>query len=297
MASRSADTRQRFLIETCDVRGQIVHLDKTWQAAIARIDYPDTVKQVLGEAFVAASLLAGTIKYQGRMTFQVRGDGPVHLLVVQVTNDGKLRGLARFGSTPMSTNTQTVFGDRASLTITIEANEYSEPYQGIVPLEGDTLSAVLAAYFHTSEQLSTQLHLHVSDSAAAGMLLQKLPAEEQHADDADGWQRATVLADTLTSEEILSASAERLLHTLYHEEQVRLFGESSLEFHCSCSKERSDGLLVGLGEEEVMSIIEERKLVEITCEFCDAQYRYDAVDVSALFKATPGTQSSADTQH
>lgn len=294
---RSIDTRQRFIIETCDVRGQLVHLDKAWIAANARTDYPPAVKTLLGEAFVAAALLAGTIKFDGRMTFQVRSSGPVHLLVVQVTNDGKLRGLARFNETPEHALTKDLFGNNASLTITIEANEYSEPYQGIVPLEGETLSEALETYFQNSEQLDTELHFQVTDEVAAGLLLQKLPAEETISDDRDGWQRATTLASTVRPEELLNSSAENLLHALFHEEQVRLFDESSVEFHCSCSKERSDGMLEGLGEEEVMSIIDERDIVEITCEFCDAQYRYDAVDVTALFKATPGMDPSAEIRH
>lgn len=294
---RSTDSRQRFIIESCDVRGHLVRLDQTWLDANAHTFYPPKVKQVLGEAFAAAALLAGTIKFDGKLTFQIRGNGPVHLLVVQMTHDGKLRGLARFTEEPAHSNIQEVFGKNASLTITIEANEYSEPYQGIVPLEGTTLAEALASYFQNSEQLSTELHLHVSDSVAAGFLLQKLPAEERKAEDRDGWVRATTLADTITADELFEARAESLLHALFHEETVRLFDESNLEFHCSCSKERSDGMLEGLGEAEVMSIIDERDLVEITCEFCDAQYRYDAVDVTALFKATRGVNNSNEVRH
>ena len=280
---RAKDVQQKFILDSCDARGQLVQLDATWQEAIARTDYPPTVSQILGEAFVAAALLASTIKFDGKLTLQVRGEGPIHLLVVQVTNDGKLRGLARWSETPENDRLQVAFGEDARMTITIEANRNAEPYQGIVPLEGDTLATALQTYFRTSEQLPTELYLAVSPQSAAGMLIQKLPVEERTWHDADGWQRACVLCETLNDDELCTQSAETLLHRLFHEEQVRLFDALPVEFHCSCSRERTDGMLLGLGRKEVDSIVQEQEKVEITCEFCDSQYVYDAVDVAALF--------------
>jgi len=131
--SRKRDSAQRFVIETCDVRGQLVHLDRTWLEATARTQYPPRVKKVLGEAFVAASLLAGTIKFNGKMTLQVRGEGPVYLLVVQVTQSGDMRGLARWHEEPENDDLQSQFGANARMIISIEAQEKGEPYQGIVP--------------------------------------------------------------------------------------------------------------------------------------------------------------------
>jgi len=253
---RELDNRHRFLIETCDVRGQLVHLDESWHEATARTDYPQRVQTVLGEAFVAATLLAGTIKFNGKMTLQVRGSGSVYLLVVQITDDGKLRGLARWNDEPESDQLNAVFGDDARMTITIEASRHSEPYQGIVALEGDTLAEALQMYFANSEQLQTELYLAVSSETAAGMLLQKLPAEERRSEDADGWQRASILASTLTPDELRSRDAESLLQLMFHEERVRLFDGAKVTFDCSCSRERTDGMLVSLGEEEVQSILE-----------------------------------------
>jgi len=293
---RARDNAQRFLIESCDVRGQVVQLDETWKEALARVDYPPRVRDLLGEAFVAAILLAGTIKFEGRMTFQIKGEGYLRLLVVQVTADRKVRGLARWdetGSRSMEAGLEALFGPDARLVITIEARKDAEPYQGIVALQGESLSAALADYFRDSEQLQTALFLAVGDDVAAGMLLQKLPASERREDDVDGWQRATLLAGTASADELRDRPVEGLLHSLFHEERVRLFEESPVQFACGCSRERTSALLEGLGENEVQSIIEERGTVEITCEFCDAAYRYDAVDVAALFHGT----AAADVDH
>jgi len=292
-----ADSRNRFLIETCDVRGQFVHLDACWKDARARTDYPDPVAKVLGESFAATALLAGTIKFDGKVTFQVRGSGDVYLLVVQITNKGDMRGLARWNAVPESTKPADIFGDDARLTITIEKDEHSEPYQGIVPLEGESLASAIEHYFVTSEQLNTKLMLSVSDRAVSGLLLQTLPSPERQADDADGWDRSTVLAETLTDKELLEVDPEVLLHRLYHEEQVRIYESSQIRFECTCSRERTDGLLISLGETEVQSIVAEQGKVTIDCEFCDANYQYDSVDVTALFKGYVGGEDTSTTEH
>ena len=281
---RNRDTQQKFLIDSCDVRGHVVQLDDTWQNALARTQYPAPVRQVLGEAFAAAALLASTIKFDGKLTLQVRGDGPVYLLVVQVTNDGSLRGLARWNAEPGDASLETLFGEHARMIVTVEAKRNAESYQGIVPLEGSTLADALQTYFKTSEQLPTRLFLAVTETAAAGMLIQKLPTEERLVNDSDGWQRAAVLCGTLTDEELCKDGSELLLHRLFHEEQVRVFDAEPVRFHCSCSRERTDGMLAGLGKIEVDSIVDEQGKVEITCEFCDGVYNYDKVDVAALFK-------------
>lgn len=302
---RTRDNRQRFLIESCDVRGQVCQLDDTWREALARVDYPPVVRDVLGEAFVAALLLAGTVKFEGRMTLQVRGDGPVHLLVVQVTADGRARGLARWKADSLpAASTDGVelgalFGTEARLVITIEATLKAEPYQGIVMLEGTRLADALARYFRDSEQLQTELVIAVDERVAAGVLLQKLPARERLQDgegrDADGWRRASMLAATLEPVELRERAVSELLHALYHEERVRLFEESPVRFECSCSRARTDAMLQGLGQAEVEDIVVEQGAVDITCEFCDADYHYDAVDVAALFAGA--IEADEDVQH
>ena len=288
------DQKQGFLLESCDVRGQYISLDATWQDACARVDYPEVVSQVLGEAFVAAGLLSATIKFDGKLTLQVRGSDNIHLLVVQVTNDGKLRGLARWHDVPEGTSLLELFGGEAQLTIAIEATRGAEPYQGIVALEGNSLSDAIRRYFETSEQLKTHLQLAVSETSACGILLQALPVEARTADDDDGFIRAVTLAESFSDEELLSKNLEPLLRLAYHQEQVRVFDAEPVEFHCSCSRERIDGMLQGMGRAEVDDILNEQEHIEVTCEFCDVTYRYDRVDADALFNATPGYENSND---
>ena len=314
---RRTDTRQRFLIESCDVRGELVTLDAAWVEATARTDYPPSVAAPLGQAFVAATLLAGTVKFDGRMTLQITGDGPLHLLVVQIDGRGSLRGLARWREAPAEgASLAGTFGADARMSITIETRPRDgsggalEPYQGIVALEGDSLAAALERYFRDSEQLPTLLRLTSRDDVAAGLLLQRLPAAGEGGDDdpwpdperdqqEESWRRASMLGGTVTDDELCERDAESLLHALFHEERVRVFEPTDLRFHCACSRERTDAMLVGLGRAEVDDIVAERGAVEITCEFCDANYAYDPVDVAALFAgaAEAAPDPGAATRH
>ena len=305
---RRTDTRQRFLIESCDVRGELVSLDATWVEATARTDYPPRVAEPLGQAFVAATLLAGTVKFDGRMTLQISGSGPVHLLVVQIDRRGALRGLARWREEPAEgASLADTFGADARMSITIEARREgpgSEPYQGIVALEGDSLAEALERYFRDSEQLPTMLRLATRGDVAAGVLLQRLPTAHPDGDDPwsdperdeleEGWRRASMLGGTVRDEELCERGAEALLGALFHEERVRLFEPAPVRFECACSRARTDAMLVGLGRAEVDEVLAEQGAVEITCEFCDARYGYDPVDVAALFAGAAGTEEAAD---
>lgn len=301
---RDSDAINRFIIENSDVRGLLVRLDETWLVARARMEYPSRVRQVLGEAFAAALLLSSTIKFDGKMTLQVRGDGPINLLVVQVTGDRRVRGLAQWKSEPAGDSLQALFGVDARMIISVESDAAGQPHQGIVELAGEKLSDALRNYFVTSEQLQTHLCLAVSDKAAAGLLLQQLPAESRDgvaADssntlDGDVWNRTVQLANTVEDEELLELETETLLHRLYHEEEVRLFDAEPVRFECSCSRERTDGLIQGLGAAEAGALLEEQGGIAITCEFCAAQYSYDEVDVGVLFRSSVSGENP-DTLH
>ncbi|MEE9334356.1 MAG: Hsp33 family molecular chaperone HslO [Granulosicoccaceae bacterium] len=281
---REQDKQNRFLIESCDVNGQIVQLDQCWKDARARTDYPPTIQTVLGEAFVATVLLAAMLKMDGKCTLQVRGPGPVHLLVVQVNSAGECRGLARWKDEPTASDVKTVFGEDANMTIAIESSDYAEPYQGIVPLEGDTLADAIGFYLSNSQQLRTQLIMSVNADTASGLLLQKLPSSEARTEDEDGWSRAKQFAATVTDQELTELGAEELLRRTFFEEEVRVFDATDVSFKCACSRERTGNMLIGLGEAEMNDILAERDEVVITCEFCNAQYQYDSVDIAALFK-------------
>ncbi len=277
----SADTLRRFMLEQAHVRGEWLRLDQTWQEILARADYPAFVKTILGEAVTAAVLLAATIKHDGSLTLQIRGDGPIHLLVIQATAQGTVRGLAQWNREATGSRLPDLFGD-AQLAITLESRQNNERYQSLIPVEGDSLSVALETYFERSEQLPTRLWLTSDDHSAAGILLQRLPQAEHHADD---WQRASVLLDTLTHDELTQLEPEALLYRLFHEEDVRLFDAKAIGFHCTCSRERVETMVRSLGQTEATAIVEAQGKIEIICEFCNANYTLDAIDTGLLFTA------------
>lgn len=280
------DTLRRFIFEKLPVQGRYVHLDASWRAVLERQDYPAPVRTLLGEAMAAMALLSTTLKFDGAITLQVQGDGPLHLLVVQCTSRLSLRGLARWHGDLSDSSLQKLLGE-GRLALTIEPSEKGERYQGIVPLEGETLAASLEGYFQRSEQLPTRLWLTAGADCASGLLLQVMPERQRNP---DAWQHVTVLADTVTSKELKTLSAEQLLQRLYHEEDVRLFEATPVAFRCQCSRERIEATLRSLGAEEMHSILREQGKVHVDCEFCGRGYDFDAVDVQTLF--VPEAQSA-----
>jgi molecular chaperone Hsp33 len=273
------DSLHRFLFEHLPVRGQFVHLDASWQAVLERIDYPEPVRDLLGQAMAASVLMASTLKFEGGLTLQIQGEGPVHLLVVHCTSKMQLRGLARWHGDLGDGGLQELVGS-GRMAITIEQTGKQERYQGIVPLEGDSFATCLEGYFTRSEQLPTRLWLAADGSAASGLLLQTVPGTE---DDGDAFEHASILADTLRDEELQELSVEDILHRLYHEDDVRLFESTPVAFRCSCSRERIQGVLRGMGEEDVRSLVRERGTIDVDCEFCGRHYAFDPVDVEQLF--------------
>lgn len=292
------DTLQRFLFENLAVRGELVHLDATWQAVLERHDYPLSVQKVLGELMAAVSLLTATLKFKGQLIAQIQGDGPVSLLVVEGTSDKTLRATATLkeGADFTQDSLQTLFGD-ARLVITLEP-EQGERYQGIVALTGDNLADALTDYLLRSEQLDTGIWLAADDKQAAGLLVQKLPETEKtksnviELSDIDGWNRIRQLSSTIKNEELLELSAEKIIYRLYHEENIRLFDAEAVFFRCSCSRERVARMLVSLGEAEVRSMIDELTNIEVACEFCNHKYSFDAVDSEQLFSQGISANSS-----
>jgi molecular chaperone Hsp33 len=281
---RHRDSLQRFLFEQFPVRGHLVHLDSSWQALIEHREYPEAIRTILGEAVAAALLLAATIKFDGVLSLQLQGDGPVHLLLVQCSSGLGVRGLARFRAADY-TGAKAI-GDLigvGNLTVTLETDGGAQRYQGIVPITGERLAESLQLYFENSEQLPTRLWLHADGSGAAGMLLQKLPGEGGSADLEDAWKRVQLIGETLTPEELSTLSDAEILHRLFSEDDVRLFDASPVYFRCRCSRERVSGMLQGLGEAETRAVLAERGEVEVSCDFCNRAYVFDAVDVAQLF--------------
>jgi molecular chaperone Hsp33 len=293
------DTLHRFLFERFPIRGHLVHLDAAWRALIEHRAYPDAIRETLGEAVVASLLLAATIKFEGVLSLQLQGDGPLHLLLVQCTSGLGVRGLARYrnSSSGDSHKISDLVG-AGNLTVTLETDDGAQRYQGIVPIEGDRLAGSLQGYFQNSEQLPTRLWLHADAQGASGMLLQKLPgaAALPPADAAaleDAWARVQLIGDTLTREELRTLADAEILHRLFNEDDLRLFEPSPVYFRCRCSRERVAGMLQGLGEVETRSVIAERGKVEVHCDFCNRAYIFDAVDVEQLFKAPVAADSGS----
>lgn len=284
----ASDSLRRFLFEGLQVRGELVRLDDAWRQVLEHQQYPPAVRTVLGEALAATVLLASTLKFDGMLTLQLQGDGPMHLLVAQCTSGGAVRGLAKWDGDAPAGDLPALTGD-ARLAITIERGAGKDRYQGIVPVSGSSLAACLDNYFAGSVQVPTRLWLATGGERSAGLLLQRLPESvpgRREAED-DDWDRLLALAATLRDEELLDLEHEQLLGRLFAEDDVRLFQEQPIAFACSCDRERVATTLRLLGHAEIAGLIEERGLVEVRCEFCNRPYRFDAVDAEALFADTP----------
>ena len=288
MTQRPADDHDaltRFLLQEAGVRGVRVQLEETWRQIRARAEYPPAIEEMLGEACAAAALFTGHAKVDGRLSVQLRGDGPLRTLFAECTAAGTLRGIAQYDEGASVSRDLRELGDNALLVITIENPGVGdrEPvrYQGIVGLESDSLAGAFEGYFRQSEQLPTRLLLAVDHQRVAGLMLQKLPGD---AGDEDGWTRASALFDTLTSRELLDLPMETLLRRLFHEDTVEILGSRPLEFACSCSRERVESMLQSLGEVEALAAAED-DVAEIRCEFCGQQYRFDREQIGALFRS------------
>jgi molecular chaperone Hsp33 len=289
------DQLHRFVFDHTPVRGNTVQLQQSFQIALQHQNQPTVLRQALGELMAASALLIATLKMQGALILQIQGKGPIKLLVVECTvtdtHQLQLRATAKWdGELPDSSFVEMI-GD-GHFAITLDPKDGSQPYQGIVPLAGDNISSILEHYMQRSEQIETRIWLACDGQSAGGMLLQKLPGHEEQ--DQDAWNRTGMLADTVQPNEMLELPAETLLRRLFHEEDLRLFHAQPVSFHCSCSRQSVSNMLRMLGEEEIASIVEERGEVEVHCDFCNAGYVFDKVDVSQLFTgeiSAPGGSS------
>lgn len=291
MSSADHDQLTRFLLPDAGVRGVRVHLDDTWRQILVRDNYPAAVAEMLGECTVATALFTGHAKINGRLSIQLRSEGAVRTLFAECTAAGTLRGIARIQPGAVVSRDLRALGDGAILAITIENPSASgrEPtrYQGLVPVESESLGEAFEGYFSQSEQLPTRLVLAVDDTSAAGLMLQKLPGDEG---DSDGWTRACALLDTLTPDELLALPAETLLHRLFHQEQHVVLDDRPLRFHCSCSRERVVAMLESLGEAEAQASVLDG-LVTVHCEFCGQRYEIGQTEVDALFSRAPPSEA------
>jgi molecular chaperone Hsp33 len=289
------DALQRFIFERARVRGELVRLDETWHELRRRRDYPEAVRDALGELTAASVLLAATLKIEGgALVLQVQGGHPVDLLVVECQADLRLRAMARWDGGlpalgPHPTLHDLAAGGRCALTI--DPGSGRTAYQGVVPLEGRTTAQVLERYMARSEQIATLFSLAASEERVAGLLLQKLPdAGGKPAPDADPdlWNRVGHLATTLTRAELVELPGRDILRRLFHDEDLRLFETMPVRFACRCSRERVAGLLRMVGADDVRRTLAERGRIDVTCEFCGQRYAVSREQAELALADTAG---------
>ena len=287
------DLLYRYLFEEYEVRGELVQLDSTYRHIVDAQNYPVQVQKLLGELLVATSLLTATLKFEGSITVQLQGDGPVRLAVINGDHNQQLRGVARYeGELPTDDKLQSLIGN-GQLVITITPEE-GERYQGIIALEADTLAACLEQYFAQSEQLATRLWIrtghHEGTPRAAGILLQELPARsEDHGADFD---HLIQLTSTIKDEELFGLEAEEILYRLYHQDKVRVFDPQAIEFRCTCSRARCEGALLQIEKEEAVAMVQELGKIDMHCDYCGAHYQFDGIDIETLFSGAPGNDAN-----
>ncbi|MDO9050260.1 MAG: Hsp33 family molecular chaperone HslO [Methylotenera sp.] len=294
------DTLQRFVFENTPVRGNLVNLTSTFQLALNKQSLPSGLRQALGELMAASALLTATLKMNGSLVLQIQSKGLLKLLVVECNSDFGIRATAKW--TGEVNDQQSLFDliEHGQFMITLDPKDGGQAYQGIVPLEGDSISAILENYMLRSEQIDTKIWLCCDGNSAAGMLLQKLPdtmnqitQSQEHSDhDLDTWNRVGHLASTITDDELLNLPTETLLKRLFNEEDIRLFEASHTAFFCSCSRESVANMLRMLGPDELSSIIEEQGQIEVNCDFCNTHYKFDKIDAVQLLVAEVTTPSS-----
>jgi molecular chaperone Hsp33 len=275
------NTLQRFLFEHANIRGEIVSLDSSWRHVLERRKYPDSVSKLLGEVTAATTLLAATIKLDGTLSIQIKGHSGLQLVMAEATGSNSFRSTAKWDQENEKILENTNLLRKGTIAVTITPEKSRQPYQGLVQTQGESIQHSIENYMQQSEQLTTRLWLASNDQKASGMLLQKLPVKDPI--ESDDWNRITTLASTITDQELLSLDFEMILNRLFHEETIRVFEESPMQFICSCSEKRTVAMLHSLGEQEVRSILNEQGNVNITCEFCGKNYIYSPPGVDRIF--------------
>ncbi|NDY94699.1 Hsp33 family molecular chaperone HslO [Wenzhouxiangella limi] len=277
------DYLQGILFEEIGARCVFVRLERVVEEVLARGDYASDEARLLGEALLVVALMSSGLKFSGRISLQLRGPGPLKLLLADCSDAGGLRGMLSWdedrGERPPPDQLRACAGAGSILTLTVDPTDGGQRWQGIVPLEGDSPAEAVAAYFERSEQLPTRFHLAMSKSRGAGLMLQRMPDRPT---DGEDWNRLQQLFATASRDEILDLDGETLMRRLFHEESRRLFPPRELAFHCPCSRDRVSEVLVSLGEEELRQMAAEPEPTEVRCQFCNQRYRFDRLDLTAL---------------
>jgi len=303
--TRHDDLIQPFQIESMAAQGRLIRLGAATAAVLDAHDYPEPVAELLAEAQVIAAAMAGALKFDGVLTLQAKGEGPVTILVVDITSDGAMRGYAQFDRAAVAGTGEGSEGPRQQvprllgtghLALTVDQGADTQRYQGIVPLEGATLADCAHAYLRQSVQLDAVIKVAAARSGesggwrAGGLMLQRLADKGiqrqsgDRDDDEDAWRRAVVLMGSCTPDELVAPALHPhdLLYRLFSEDGVRVFGASPLEMRCRCSRGRVENVLRSFPRAEIETMKDGDDVV-VTCEFCNATYRFDPDAVETLY--------------
>lgn len=290
----SESTVRRFLFEHLDIRGAVVHLGDTWQQMQEGRNYQPTVAQLLGELAAATALIAAQLKQPGRLTFQLRGGGPIQMLVMDCDEQLRMRGMARSNPVVLPAPASELLGAHqgGQLMLTLDLPTARQPYQSYVPLAGDSMATIFEHYLEQSEQQPSRLFLTANSKAAVCLFLQKMPEADQR--DPDGWHRITQLAGTVKTQELLELDAEALLSRLFHEEVsgegIRVYDPRPAVYYCPENRAKVADMIRGLGRSDAETLLAEHGEIVIADEICNREYRFSADEVAALFAESEGNK-------
>jgi len=283
----SEDTLHRFIFENTDIRGNYVKLNHTIEEATQHQALPQNIHIALGELMVASSLLASTLKLDGSLTLQIQTNGPLKLLIAECNDNLGIRGTVKWNG-PIESIAPIDLIKEGHFIITLIQKNAKTPYQGIVPMEGNSISELLENYMLRSEQIQTKLWIHSQENIFHGLLIQKLPfnssaeALDQEAM-TSAWEDIVMSADKSFKAIHPALEASKILQIIFSSETIRLYDPSYPNFECSCSKKSVENMLRLIGKKECESIIEEQSSITIHCDFCNKCYKYSEDEVEFIF--------------
>jgi len=289
----SGGSVRRFLFEGLDIRGAVVRLDDAWQQMQDGRDYQPPVAQLLGEMAAVTALIGAQLKQPGRLTLQLRGGGPVRMLVMDCNEQLQMRGMAHSNPVVLPAPVPDLLGSHlgGQLLMSLDLPTARQPYQSYVPLVGDSIAAIFEHYLEQSEQQPSRLFCTAAPKSAACLFLQKLP--EADTLDADGWHRITQLAATVKPAELLELDCENLLGRLFHEEiaagGIRVYDPQPVVYHCPEDWDKVRDMIRSLGRADAEAIVAEHGEILIRDDICNRDYRFSPADVEAIFAASEGT--------
>jgi len=279
----------RYLFDDAHARGELVQLSTSYQSIIKNHNYPTAVQELLGELLAATCLLTATLKFEGDITVQLQGDGPIGYMSVNGDNNQQMRGIAKIANEAEASSASglNALVGKGTMIITIRPKK-GEAYQGVVALTEDNLADCLAHYFETSEQIPTKVWLFsdTEQQQVAGALVQLLPDgdgssinKEKHQED---FQHLCQLTNTIKADEIFSLTAEALLYRLYHQEKVQLFDPQAVTYVCGCSEEKCLAAIAQIEPSEIKAILAEQGKISMTCDYCITTYNFDELSLQSF---------------